>query len=45
MTIGLITVTGLLLVFFVVVIFLKTKNNLAWASAVREALDYLCFIF
>jgi hypothetical protein len=44
-TIILITAGGLLIVFFIVVMFLKVKNNLSWASAFREAFEYLWSIF
>ncbi len=45
MTIVLMTAVALLLVFFVVVMFLKVKNNLSWPSALREAFEYLWSIF
>jgi len=41
----LMTAGGLLLVFFVVVIFLKVKNDLSWVSAFREAFEYIWNIF
>lgn len=45
MNIVLIIAAGLLFAFVIVVIFLKIKNDLSWASAFREAFEYLCFIF
>lgn len=36
----LISITGLLLVFFVVVAAIKIKNRLTWKSAFKETLEY-----
>lgn len=45
MSIVLITAAGLMLVFLIVVMFLKVKYNLSWAAVLREALEYLWSIF
>lgn len=45
MTIVLMTAGAILLVFFMVVMFLKFKNNLSWSSAFKEAFEYMWNIF